>query len=69
MLYIYKFTNKITGKIYIGQTNNIIKRKNGHKSESFNPKANGYSLPFHCAIRTYGWNNFDFEILEEVLCP
>lgn len=66
MLYIYKFTNKITGKIYIGQTNNIIKRKNGHKSESFNPKANGYSLPFHCAIRTYGWNNFDFEILEEV---
>lgn len=66
MLYIYKFTNKITGKIYIGQTNNIEKRKRGHKSESFNQKANGYSLPFHTAIRKYGWENFDFEILEEI---
>lgn len=66
MLYIYKFTNKITGKIYIGQTNNIEKRKRGHKSESFNPKANGYNLPFHAAVRKYGWENFEFEILEEI---
>lgn len=66
MLYIYKFTNKITGKCYIGQTNNIEKRKRGHKSESFNNRANGYNLPFHCAIRKYGWENFDFEILEEI---
>ena len=27
MYYIYKFTNKTNGKIYIGQTNNIQKRK------------------------------------------
>lgn len=66
MLYVYKFTNKITGKTYIGQTNNIEKRKRGHKSESFNPKANGYNLPFHAAIRKYGWENFEFEILEEI---
>lgn len=66
MLYIYKFTNKITGKTYIGQTNDIEKRKRGHKSESFNPKANGYNLPFHAAIRKYGWENFEFEILEEI---
>ena len=66
MLYIYKFTNKTTGKTYIGQTNNIVKRKIGHKSESFNPKASGYHLPFHCAIRIYGWDNFDFEIIEEI---
>lgn len=66
MLYIYKFTNKVTGKIYIGQTNNIEKRKRGHKSEAFNPKANGYNLPFHAAIRKYDWKNFDFEILEEI---
>lgn len=66
MLYIYCFINKITGKRYIGQTNNIEKRKRGHKSESFNPKANGYNLPFHCAIRKYGWENFDFVILEEI---
>ena len=66
MLYIYCFINKITGKRYIGQTNNIEKRKRGHKSESFNPKANGYNLPFHCAIRKYGWENFVFVILEEI---
>lgn len=66
MLYIYKFTNKITGKCYVGQTNNIEKRKRGHKSESFNPNANGYNLPFHCAIRKYGWENFDFEVIEEI---
>ena len=66
MYYIYKFTNKINGKVYIGQTNNIEKRKRGHKSESFNPNANGYNLPFHCAIRKYGWENFDFEIIEEI---
>lgn len=66
MLYIYKFTNKLNGKTYIGQTNNIQKRKNSHKSESFNPRANGYNLPFHAAIRKYGWDSFDFKILEEI---
>ena len=63
MYYIYKFTNKTNGKIYIGQTNNIQKRKNGHKSESFNEKSAGYNLPFHAAIRKYGWENFNFDIL------
>ena len=65
MYYIYKFTNKKNGKHYIGQTNNLQKRYNGHKSESFNPKASGYWLPFHCAIRKYGFDNFSFEVLEE----
>lgn len=66
MYYIYKFTNKITHKSYIGQTNNMQKRLNGHKSESFNPKTSGYWLPFHCAIRKYGIDNFDLDILEEI---
>ena len=66
MLYIYKFTNKTNGQIYIGQTNNLVKRCRGHKSESFNKKANGYNLPFHCAIRKYGYENFDFEVVEEI---
>ena len=66
MTYIYKFTNKINGHCYIGQTNNLQKRYNGHKSESFNEKASGYWLPFHCAIRKYGIENFDYEVLEEI---
>lgn len=66
MNYIYKFTNKINGHCYIGQTNNLQKRYNGHKSESFNPKVSGYWLPLHCAIRKYGIDNFTYEIIEEI---
>lgn len=66
MTYIYKFTNKINNHCYIGQTNNLQKRYNGHKSESFNEKASGYWLPFHCAIRKYGIENFDYDVLEEI---
>ena len=66
MHYIYKYTNKINGKVYIGQTNNLQKRFNGHKSEAFNPKSKGYNLPFHCAIRKYGIKTFIYEVLEEI---
>lgn len=66
MLYIYKYTNKINQKVYIGQTNNFVKRRNGHKSAALNPQSNDYNLPFHNAIRKYGWDNFDFEVLEEI---
>lgn len=66
MHYIYKYTNKITGKHYVGQTNNLQKRFNGHKSEAFNPKSPGYNLPFHIAIRKYGMENFSYDILEEI---
>lgn len=66
MAYIYKFTNKINGHCYIGQTNNLQKRYNGHKSESFNPKVSGYWLPLHCAIRKYGIDNFTYEVIEEI---
>lgn len=66
MHYIYKYTNKINGKHYIGQTNNLQKRFNGHKSESYNQKASGYNSPFHSAIRKYGIDNFSFDVLEEI---
>lgn len=66
LLYIYCFTNKINGKKYVGQTNNIENRKRGHKSDAFNQKSNGYKLPFHAAIRKYGWDSFNFDILEEI---
>ena len=66
MHYIYKYTNKTNGKHYIGQTNDLRKRYNCHKSEAFNPKAKGYYLPFHCAIRKYGMENFSYDVLEEI---
>ena len=65
MAVIYKITNLINGKIYIGETTRSFnKRWNEHKSQSFN-KGHGYYYHLHCAIRKYGLNNFSTEILEE----
>ena len=63
MVGIYKFTNKINGKIYIGQSNNIEKRKQNHVQSSYNKNAGDYNTFFHQAIRKYGIENFDFEVL------
>ena len=58
---IYKVTNKINNKNYIGITSNPIDvRKRQHKYNSKNPK-----YIFHKAILKYGWENFIWEILEE----
>lgn len=64
--YIYCYTNKINGKKYVGQTNNIERRKREHKSVSFNVKSPQYKDLFHQKIREYGIDNFNFEILETI---
>lgn len=56
--YLYKITNKINGKIYIGQTVQPNKRWNQHRNDAANPK-----IPFHYAIKKYGAQNFEFEII------
>lgn len=66
MIGIYKYQNKINGKVYIGQSINLEARKYGHKSSAFNEKANDYNSQFHQAIRKYGWDNFDYEIIAEL---
>lgn len=56
---IYKITNKVNGKSYIGQTRYTLEfrwRQHIHK------KDNTY---FHNAIRKYGPENFTLEVLEE----
>ena len=65
MIGIYKITNLINGKSYIGQSVNIQKRFNAHKSVAFNPNDKNYDYPLYCAIRKYGLENFTFEVLEE----
>lgn len=65
-MYIYVYTNKINGHQYVGQTNNLQKRYNGHKSDSFNKNSHSYNYPFHAAIRKYGIENFTFEVIEEI---
>lgn len=65
--YIYCYTNRINNKKYIGQTNNLERRKKQHIQDSIHCHKGheiSYNLPFHSAIRKYGIDNFDFEILK-----
>lgn len=62
---IYKATNKINGKVYIGFDSNWPKRRNEHESESFNKNITQYNYAFHKAIRKYGKDGFDWEIIFE----
>lgn len=57
--YIYKITNLINGKIYIGKTNNLIRRWGEHLKHA---KA-GKPYPIHRAISKYGAENFSKEII------
>jgi group I intron endonuclease len=58
---IYKSTNKINGKIYIGQTTkNLEQRIKAHLNESKIDK----NRPFLSSINKYGIDNFIFEIID-----
>lgn len=65
MIGIYKITNKINNKCYIGQSKNISKRWKNHKNSAYNPNEKSYNYPLYRAFRKYGLENFSFEILEE----
>lgn len=55
---IYKATNLINGKSYIGQTKNFEIRKSQHLKAKDN-------YIFHLALKKYGAMNFEWTILEE----
>ena len=58
---IYKSTNKITGKIYVGQTTHTLdKRIKSHLKESKMES----NRPFMLSINKYGEDNFIFETID-----
>lgn len=59
---IYKITNLVNGKMYIGLSTNIAARWNQHKSHY----KKGDTILYKAMIK-YGFENFIFEIVE--LCP
>ena len=61
---IYKYTNKINNKIYIGQTCQNIEDRAGKNGKGYIT-----SSRFYNAIQKYGWDNFQCEILYENLTP
>lgn len=63
---IYKYTSP-SGKSYVGQTTNELKRKREHYYSSFNMKSKAYNYPFHVAIRKYGFDSFDYCVLWTII--
>lgn len=65
MIGIYKITNKVNKKSYIGQSINIQKRIHQHFWKATCVKDISYHSALHSAIRKYGANNFQTEIIQE----
>jgi group I intron endonuclease len=60
---IYKLTHKESGKIYIGQSKHLKRRLNEHRRcEKSNDKEGSQSV-VRRAIKKYGFDAFDFEII------
>lgn len=61
MIGIYKITNQVNGKIYIGQSIDISRRWRQHRNASCYDS----DIPLYKAIKKYGIDNFTFEVIEE----
>ena len=59
---IYKITNKINGKFYIGSALNIRKRWKSHRN--LLRKNKHFNKHFQSAVNKYGLNNFLWEVIE-----
>lgn len=64
MPYIYKITNQINQKIYIGKTNRNIKIRFKEHCRNVN-KDSCEKRPLYAAMRKYGIENFFIELIEE----
>lgn len=66
MGFVYKITNSINGKMYIGQTSRDIDvRWREHIRDSSDKPSSVYFSLLHCAIRKYGADAFVVECVEE----
>ena len=65
MIGIYKVTNLVNQKKYIGQSTDIERRFKEHHTDPFEMTNPASRHIFYKAIRKYGIENFSFEILEE----
>lgn len=63
--YIYKITNLINNKVYVGQTNDPIRREREHFSLTSSILEDNKNKILYSAMLKYGINNFSFEIIED----
>lgn len=62
MYTVYKHTNKVNNKIYIGITGRKVNER-WREGEGYKPKNKNQNAYFYNAISKYGWDNFEHEIL------
>lgn len=62
---IYKITNQINDKSYIGQSVNISQRWREHRSRYQLNDSSEYNSLIHKAMRKYGIENFTWDVLEQ----
>ena len=60
--YIYKITNQLNNKCYIGQTTDYKRRFQEHKNLGYSIEENKL---LYYAIKKYGIENFSFEVIED----
>jgi group I intron endonuclease len=60
---IYRATNTINGKIYIGFDSNWPKRKSRHINAATDSKNRGYNDAFHKALRKYTHESFEWDVI------
>ena len=70
MVGIYLITNKVNGKVYVGQSVDIHRRwiehlRSGQPDKYPNKHERDANTPLHKAMAKYGVENFQIEILEE----
>ena len=65
---VYLHQNKINGKCYVGQTDNIKRRWRSNGAEYYDHRKKDEEQPiFWKAIQKYGWDNFEHIILKKHL--
>lgn len=61
---IYRFKNKVNGKVYIGQTTKSLRKRVIQHMTNSRPTTKVHKTYFHNALNKYGIENFDLTILE-----
>ena len=65
MYSVYKITNLINNKSYIGSSIRVEQRWKEHINSSKNPNDPKYNYPLYKAFRKYGLENFSFDIIAD----